>query len=46
MLKEIPSRHEDELLRALRHAMPPGVKVAGAADREFDKYCAEVGPAR
>ena len=39
-------RHEDELLHALRHAMPPGVKVTGAADRQFDKCCAEVGPAR
>ena len=46
MLKENPSRHGDELLRALRHAMPLGVKVTGAADREFDKYRAEVGPAR
>ena len=34
-LKGNQRRHEEELLRALRHAMPQGVKVTVVADRGF-----------
>ena len=38
-LKGNQRRYEDELLRALREAMPAGVKVTVVADRGFGNGC-------